>query len=372
MKGRAVTLILIPLAVVTYLAAVGCVMWPTAAPVDKPLTAVAEADPPRAVAIPAAQLDTLPMRGVVLQVQRIDSPDVYHKAIDDISALGADTVEIAVDSRQENGTSSMIFLDMRMSPSPEKLADLIKYAKGKGLRVILMPIVLIEKPRGNEWRGTIKPESWDDWFGSYREVVRHYAQAAEAGGADVFVVGSELLSTEMYRDQWLRTIHEVRRLFHGMLTYSANWDHYRSVQFWDQLDLVSTNSYYKLGENRDVSVEEIVTRWRAIQKDLLPWVHGMHKPFMFTEVGWCSVANAAHEPWDYTQQSVPIDQDLQRKLYEGFFKAWYGEPQLGGFNIWQWTPGGGGPDDRNYTPAGKPAEKVLRDWLAKPRWKANP
>ena len=43
----------------------------------------------------------------------------------------------------------------------EKLAELIQHAKSKKLRVILMPIVLLDKPEGNEWRGTIKPPDWD-------------------------------------------------------------------------------------------------------------------------------------------------------------------------------------------------------------------
>jgi hypothetical protein len=117
-----------------------------------------------------------------------------------------------------------------------------------------------------------------------------------------------------------------------------------------------------------VSVEEVVKNWKNIQKDFLPWVRSQHKPYMFTEVGWCSVANAAKEPWDYTQETVPLDLDLQRKLYAGFFQAWDGVPELGGYMIWEWTPNFGGPDDRGYTPKGKPAEKILREAFAKPRW----
>ena len=365
MKGRFV----IVSGLVAYLCVVGCVMWPAPAEkpsADAPQRAVSAATPPR------ADYSGLPYRGMVLQVQRIDRLDEYKKALDGIADLGADTVSIVVDSRQENGTSGVIFLDMRISPSPEKLTELIRYAKSKKLRVLMMPIVLLQNPRGNEWRGTIKPESWEEWFDSYRQVMLHYARVAQDGGADVFSVGSELVSTEKHRDEWRFTIQQVRGVFHGQLTYSANWDHYQSIPFWDQLDLISTNSYYKLGENRDVPVTEIVSRWKQIQRDFLPWVQSKHKPFMFTEVGWCSVANAAHEPWDYTQTSVPIDLDLQKKLYEGFFEAWYNVPELGGFMIWQYSIGDGGPHDRGYTPLGKPAEQVLRTWMAKPRWRVNP
>jgi hypothetical protein len=95
---------------------------------------------------------------------------------------------------------------------------------------------------------------------------------------------------------------------------------------------------------------------------------------MFTEVGWCSMANAAHEPWDYTKDAaeVPLDLELQKKLYEGFFQAWDGIPELGGYMFWQWVPNGGGPEDRGYTPKGKPAERVLRQEFAKPRWTVTP
>ena len=49
---------------------------------------------------------------------------------------------------------------------------------------------------------------------------------------------------------------------------------------------------------------------------------------------------------------------LQRKLYEGFFQAWHGNPSLGGFMMWEWPPGEGGAKDKGYTPENKPAEKV--------------
>src|SRR3954467_10138458 len=232
-----------------------------------------------------------------------------------------------------------------------------------------MPIVLLHSPRGaTEWRGTLKPESWEDWFVSYREIMKHYAIIAEAGGVDVLSVGSELVSAENRVDQWHRLIRMVRKIYHGKLTYSANWDAYTRVPFWDQLDLIGMNSYYTLGNDSKVSVDEIVDRWRGIQRDLLAFQKRQGRPILFTEVGWCSLANAASEPWDYTRTSLPVDLELQRKLYEGFFKAWQGNPALGGFMFWEWTSGEGGPADRGYTPENKPAEKVLKEWLAKP-WK---
>lgn len=311
-----------------------------------------------------------PFRGVALHVGQIDSPAIYEKAVDEIAALGADTVEFALEFRQENAASASVYIDVRLSPSADKLAGLIQYAKGRKLRVVLMPVMLLEKIHGTEWHGVINPADWGEWFESYREALGYYARAAEAGRADVLVVGAELVSSERFKDEWVHTIADARRLFHGLLTYSANWDHYRKVPFWDHLDLVATNSYYKLGENRDVTVEQIVATWKRIQDDFLPWVREQHKPFIFTELGWFSAANAANEPWDYTKDELPIDIDLQRKLYQAFFEAWNGVPEMAGYMIWEWTPTNrGGLNDRTYTPQGKPAEHVLRQAFAQPRWK---
>ena len=390
-------------AVATYLVVVGCVMLPDAPPpeygagggtdavayagsssdgadaeTESPAPGTQPGDTGTPVTSPSTRAAAnrrrasgLPYCGVAMQVQRIDLIGEYEKSIDEVAALGADTVSIVVDARQENGSSSRIFIDVRMTPTPEQLLRLIRHAKDKGLRVVLMPIVLLDNPRGNEWRGTIRPDSWAEWWDSYRQMMYHYAWVAQSGGVDVLVVGSELVSTESRADEWRKTIAHVRKTFKGQLTYSANWDHYNRVPFWDQLDLMGMNSYYKLGNDHRVPVEEIVARWKDIQQDLLSFQRRINKPLILLEAGWCSLRNAAHEPWDYTRLDQPVDVQLQKKLYEGFFKAWWGNPGLGGFILWEWPPGDGGPRDRGYTPENKPAEAVMREWLARERWQVR-
>ena len=326
------------------------------------------------VTSPRDALKGLPLCGVTMQLQRTDWIDKYEQNIDEIAALGADTVQFVVDPRQENAKSERIYLDMRMTPTPEQLARLIKHAKEKGLRVTLMPIVLLDNPVGNDWRGTIQPNSWAEWFDSYRNIMQTYSWIAESNHVDLLVVGSELVSAEKHPDEWARTIEMIRGIYHGKLTYSSNWDHYRSVSFWDQLDLIGMNSYWSFGEEHDnpnPPVNHIVDRWHEIQEDLFKFQDDIKKPIIFLEIGWFSQANVAYEPWDYTQEAPPVDVELQRKLYEGFFKVWWGEPRLGGFSVWEWPPDAGGKDDRGYTPKGKPAEQVLRDYLAKPRWQVK-
>jgi hypothetical protein len=361
MKGR---WIIVP-ALLLYAIVVGCAMLShTSAPAA---THAQSRGSGGAAATARPAIKGLPYRSVGMQIQRLDWIDKYKQSIDEIAALGADTVKIVVDTRQENGSSTRIYLDVRMTPTADQLTEIIQHAKRRNLRVILMPVVLLDKPRGTEWRGSIKPTLWEEWFESYREMIQHFAWIAEDTKVDVLVIGSELVTSESKTEEWRKTIELVRASFSGQITYSANWDHYTAVTFWDQLDLIGMNSYWKLGKDRHVTVEQIEERWKEIQSDLLAFVKKTGKPLLLLEVGWCSMANMAHEPWDYTTGD-PIDLDLQRKLYEGFFRSWHGNPYLGGFSMWEWTPGDGGPNDRGYTPENKPAEAVLREWLAKGPW----
>src|SRR5947207_2396660 len=233
-------------AVAVYLVVLGCVLVPTQSGAKDPARRSRDLSPV-ASNVP---LEGLPYCGVTMQLQRTDWIDKYEKSIDEIAAIGADTVQLVVDPRMENGKTNLIWLDFRMTPNADQLGRLIKHAKDKKLRVILMPIVLLADPQGDEWRGKIHP-SWDKWFNSYREVMKFYAWVAEANHVDLLVVGSELVSTQDKIEEWTRTIQMIREIFHGRLTYSSNWDAYTSVPFWDQLDMIGMNSYWKFADSEE-------------------------------------------------------------------------------------------------------------------------
>jgi hypothetical protein len=357
-----VQIALIFAAIATYTIVAGCSVRAGRAAAVAPIAGmpVREIEPaPPLVAEP-------PIFAVGIQVQRTDWIDRYVECIDEAADLGANAVKIVVDARQEDGQSNVMYLDHRRTPSPDDLGRLFRHAESRGLDVIFMPIVLVDDPKGDEWRGTLTPESWATWFESYRGILQHFLWVADGNGVDVVVIGSELLSSERQVEEWRKTIAFCRERFGGRLTYSANWDHYQDVPFWDELDLIGMNSYWRLG-GEDASVEEIVGNWRRIQRELEPFVRSQGKPLLFLEVGWCSLENAASEPWDYTQP-VPIDLELQARLWTGFWQAWHGTPWLGGMSVWEWPPGDGGPDDRGYTVENKPAEDVLRQWFAREPW----
>ncbi len=353
-----------------YVFVVGCALTGSAGQSQATPTTVHGGSAATIGSAPLVIAEGLPYRSVTLQIQRLDWIDRYKTCIDEIAALGANAVKFVVDARQENGGSSKIYLDLRMTPNPDQLGELIRYAKKKRLHVILMPIVLLDAPRtSKEWRGTIAPEQPAKWWESYRAMMTHFGWIAQANGVDVLMVGSELVSMNDKVDEWTETIDKLREVFKGSLTYSSNWDNYQSVKIWDQLDMISMNCYWTFGtkEKPQPTIEQIKQEWAKIQTELVALQRSRNKPIFFSEVGWCSMANMAYQPWDYTIEAeiAPLDLDLQRRLYEGFFQTWYGRREMGGFSIWEWDPDSGGPKDRGYTPKGKPAEDVLRTWLKK-------
>lgn len=305
-------------------------------------------------------------RGVAFQINTYyRAVETYTQMTREIADLGANTLLIGVAGHMEHARAQAIFVDSRKVPPPAELKQILQAARERGLYVIFMPIVLLSNPRGSEWRGVIEPPDWPEWWKSYEEFICYFADIAREGGADAMMVGSELVTTEKYTERWKPIIAKVRERFPGKLGYSANWDHYEPVTFWDQLDFVGMTSYYTLADGKSPSVQQIVEKWKPIREEITNWAREVGKPLYLTEVGWCSQEGAAQAPWNYyqNQRASAAGHEEQRRLYEAFLRAWATTPELRGVIWWEWTPGNGGPDDYGYTPKGKPAEAVIREWF---------
>jgi hypothetical protein len=333
---------------------------PTVTPAPAPVAAPVNPQPVAAADSPVVY------RSIVLQIFDPTQLDKYDQCINEIASTGANSVQIVLFLHQQYTTSTSFRFDPTMGLSPEDLKRVVEYAKLQGLDAIVKPLISIDEPGDEGWRGNIQPTSWDYWFANYQRLIKSYAKASQEAGADVFVVGSELVSTESHVQNWKDLIAQVRSVYSGKLTYQSNWDRYQKIGFWNDLDMLGMNSFWDLGSATDTneSVEQMVTAWGTVQAPLLEWERTMAKPIFLLEVGWFSKAGAAYQPWDYTKTAA-TDTDVQRKLYLAFFQSWQGKPELGGFSIYEW-PTPGSDDGQGYSPKGKPAEQVLRDWIRQP------
>ncbi|MCL2701571.1 MAG: hypothetical protein FWE88_07740 [Phycisphaerae bacterium] len=311
--------------------------------------------------------------GMTLQLHHGADTEQYDGMIDEIVAnCTANTIQLTVFGYQENCQSSSIFIDQRRTPGRAHLKRLIQHAQNKGLKVTLMPIVLLENPGQSEWRGKIDPkEKWAAWWEDYDNFILYYAQIAQESGVDMLMIGSELISTEKRTDDWRSLIGQVRQVFKGHLAYSANWDHYEVPEFWDDLDLIGMTTYYELAsKDAKPTVDELKAKWATIRANILKWQAKIKRPIIFTEVGWPNQVSAAWAPWNYYHSTDKPDPELQARCFQAFFETWENDPEVAGFLVWEWRQGpddvdGDPKKDTTYVPYNKPAMKVINDFFTK-------
>ncbi|HUO10546.1 MAG TPA: hypothetical protein VM008_19745 [Phycisphaerae bacterium] len=330
----------------------------------------------------ARQLEQI--RGFSIQLTDPNGRDKYIKAIDDLADMGCTWVNFVIAARQEDVKSESIHIDWRNLPMEGDIKRILRHAKSRNMSVMLMPIVLLNKANSKEWRGVISPKDWDAWFASYDAYINFVVQQfAIPCNVDIFCVGSELLSSEPFRERWVELISEIRNPpknlapdrpqplpYTGKLTYSANWDHYDSARggptFWDKLDYIGMNNYNELADKPGASVEQLDKAWEPIKRDILKFVDQQKKPFFFTEVGWHNLENTINQPWNYVADGE-IRPEEQFHAYESFVDTWKNVPHskfMGAF-IWEWRPGADGAKEHgSYSLQNTLALGVVKKWMA--------
>lgn len=315
-----------------------------------------------AVVTPARAGAELEYRGVALGLWHLEEGTSYAPQLQEIRSVHANAVLLPVLTFVDTVNGTGIYrLDGRTAPDA-LLERTIADAHRAGLQVALMPIVRIENRVDREWRGQLAPPDRDAFFASYRNMVVHYAKLAQENRVQLFLMGSELASLED-APHWLPLIERLREVYHGTLSYSANWDHYESVPFWEQLDALALTGYYELSRTFEPTQELLDGSWRWVRNRIAEWrTQYPGKRVIFTEVGYPAQDGCSVTPWDYTLRN-PVDLEEQRMCYEAFVNVWRGDPALGGVFFWEWNGPGGFADD-GYTPRGKPAAAVLKAYFA--------
>ena len=287
----------------------------------------------------------------------------YHTLLKEIKQEGFSHVSLIVHWGQEDIYSSEITPHSKETIPDSKLKKVIQRAHQLGLKVLLFPILWIEKRKMGQWRGTLSPQHLNSWWASYLRFIDHYATLAAEENVEVFSVGSELSSLEYDHVRWNTLIDHVRQKYNGALIYSANWDHFSEVSFWHTVDYIGLTAYYELSTNVDAPLKELISAWQMIRTQLYDWLetHSPNKGVVFTELGYPSQQGGAARPWHYTS-SQQIDLEEQRRAYEAFRHVWQFDQKLEGVFFWNWW-GLGGIHDTWYTIRGKPAHNEIKAFL---------
>ncbi len=267
---------------------------------------------------------------------------VYSGALlDELAAMDAGWVSITPFGRLWSLDDTLIKMDFEApyADNREAIRRMVAQAHARGLRVMVIPHLWVET---TGWRGEIEhgsPEDWEAYHETYRRFVVRWAEDAARAGADAFSIGVECKSwSGRFGRFWRALIDEVRAVFPGLLTYSANWDEAEDVLFWDQLDLVGINAFYPLADHEGATFEEYVHGAEAIVPKVRELAEVLDMPVLFVEVGYTTRRDAAVEPWLWPDDmaQVIVDEHEQTRALDAMFRAFVPEPWFAGFFVWRY------------------------------------
>jgi hypothetical protein len=244
------------------------------------------------------------------------------------------------------------------------LGALVRTAHAAGLRVMVKPHL---EMRGHGQHNRIAMRSdadWRRWFRGYEGYVLPYARDAQAAGADLFCVGREMDSTVVAREaDWRVLVARIRAEFKGPLTYSANFDTWPAIGFWDALDFIGVSAYFPLSDRPDPAPPDLEGGWDRALASLEQASRRFGRPVLLTEAGFPSVATAAKAPWQ--ERRAPADVWLQARCYEATLRALARRPWIEGAFFWLWERTSPPPfRDPSHAIVGKPAAFTLARWYA--------
>ncbi|QQR91864.1 MAG: hypothetical protein IPJ88_09280 [Myxococcales bacterium] len=146
--------------------------------------------------------------------------------LDELKRMGVNWVAITPYGRMWNDRSTEIRMDFEApyEQNRQAMKDIVAQAHARNIRVMLVPHIWMEA--GGE-RRSIDPGSearWKQFLESYRRFIVAWAKDAGDWGVDMYAIGQECQTfSGRYGHYWKTLIAQVRDVFPGLLTYSANW-----------------------------------------------------------------------------------------------------------------------------------------------------
>ncbi len=240
-------------------------------------------------------------------------------------------------------------------------------ARDLGMSAMLKPQIWIG---GGRFVGEVAMRGEEDWrrfFDAYRRFVVHHAIVAEAAGAGLLCIGTELVATEARVRDWRETIAALRLATGAPLTYASNWAAGApKVPFWDALDAIGVDFYDSLSPDPGASDTALEAGVRAAAAPLERLARAVGKPVVFAEAGYPPVRGAWIAPHDENTGRPPSSGDAGRAV-AAVFRALSGKSWWKGVYWWKAFSSGQGarPDERGYNLLGTASEKAIAEGFAR-------
>jgi len=303
----------------------------------------------------------------------------YDRALAECRRAGAEWIAVTPFGRVADLTGRGVdpTFEAPFATNRAAVARAVAMAHARGLRVFLVPHLWVES---GGWRAEIDPksdEAWAEWAKSYGGFVRTWAALAEETGVEMFSAGVELRSwvTTPRAPSFAAILRELRGVYHGLLTYSANWDDVERTVVLGDLDVIGINAFYPLAEKEGAALPELVDGGRKVRDKVHALAETWNKPVLFTEIGYTTRSDPAVRPWEWpdSMSHVAVDELAQALAYHALLAPLVDEPDFAGFFVWRVYAD---PEDVSqeaewgFSPRGKLAELVVRDAFAA-RWAAD-
>jgi hypothetical protein len=306
--------------------------------------------------------------------------EAYARSIDECARMGATWIALTPFGRVADLSGRGVDPTFEVPFAQNRLAvgRAIRMAHARGLSVMLVPHLWVES---GAWRAEIDPhsdEGWASWAQSYGSFVRGWAEVAEAEHAELLSAGVELRSwvTTPRAPSFVELVRQLRTIYSGPITYSANWDDAEETVVWGELDLIGINAFYPLAERDGAPFTTLLEGGERVRRRLRSLSESWRKTVLFTELGYTTRPNPAVRPWEWpdAMKDVVVDERAQAEAYLALLAPLLDEPSFGGFFVWRVYAD---PDDVSqeaewgFSPRAKLAELVIRDAFAT-RWAADP
>jgi hypothetical protein len=244
---------------------------------------------------------------------------------------------------------------------------LLQYAREfqkVGIKIMIKPHLWL---RRGGFTGDLKPATEENWIlleNSYRDYILTYARAATELNAEILCIGTELEEFVMNRPvYWQELIKEIKEVYKGKLTYAANWDEFKRIPFWGELDFIGVDGYFPLSEKQSPTIQDLENGWKPHKEEIMRIQKKYNKPVLFTEFGYRSIDFTGKQPWDANRVEGSLNLQAQADALQAIHNQFWKEDWFAGGFIWKWFHAHervGGEKDNRFTPQNKPAEILLQ------------
>ncbi|MEM1137491.1 MAG: hypothetical protein AAGI07_16750 [Bacteroidota bacterium] len=292
-------------------------------------------------------------------------------SLDTLKKIGANSISIVPYSYMRNPEKPTPFPIPNSAGSENDAAVIhsIYQAKARNFKILLKPQVWVGR---NSWPGDVGMKNEADWlefFEHYYQWIRHYALMAEIHEVDALCLGVEFSkATLKHTEKWREIIEEIRKIYSGKITYSANWgEEFEKLQFWDALDYVGISCYYPLSKEDTPNDKALKRGFERVLNKLEKVSKTYSKPVLLTEIGFRSITAPWKQPYDYPDEQN-ADELGQQRCYEVVFNCLKDENWCKGMFWWKWptTFEKSNNTDKRFIPYNKAAEKTVRKWYKNP------